>query len=184
MSETADSKTRLSGLLQTTANAAVIVLCLLVGWLALRPTAPVPPAPPAAPPVYHVGDIIDPVAGVDFRAGGSTLLMVVRENCHFCQDSLPFYRQLSDARARHPNPALRVVAASTDSHDALSAYLQLKGVRVDQVSTIESGTLKVPGTPTLLLVDQAGRILNIWRGKLPDRQEKEVLRTLGLAPAE
>jgi hypothetical protein len=109
---------------------------------------------------------------------------VVREDCHFCQESLAFYRELSDARVKRPNPALRIVVASTDSHDALSAYSQSKGVQVDQVSTIESGALKVPGTPTLLFVDQAGRILNIWRGKLPERQEKEVFRILGLVPAE
>lgn len=177
------TRTRLAGVLQMMANVAVIALCGLVGWLAVRKGAPAPVAPPSGPPVYRVGEVIDPVRGVDFRAARSTLVMVVREDCHFCQESLPFYRQLSDAHVKQPNPTLRIVVASTDAHDALSTYLQSKGVRVDQVSTIESGALKVPGTPALLLVDQTGRILNLWRGKLPERQEKEVFRILGLVPA-
>jgi hypothetical protein len=178
-----NSQGRAFWFLQASANVAVIVLCLVVAWLALRRGAPATD-PQKPPPMYRVGDLIDPVPGVDFKAARSTLVMVVREDCHFCQESLPFYRALSDARLKRRDAGLRVVVASTDSSDALSTFLHSNGIRVDQVATIDVRTLKVPGTPALLLVDANARILNFWRGKLPNRQEKEVLNVLGLTVAD
>ena len=43
---------------------------------------------------------------------------------------------------------------------------------------IDFSAIKIPGTPTLLLVDNNGKVLNVWVGKLDDRHEKEVLKTL------
>jgi peroxiredoxin len=171
------SSDRASSLLQTSANIAVIALCIVVGWLAFKRLGS--NSPPALP-IYSIGESIDRIPGVDFRVARSTLVMVIREDCHFCKESLPFYRALSDARSSRPNSGLQVAVASTDSQKSLSAFLKTNGIEVDQVSTIQPGALKVPGTPTLLLVDQAGKIVHVWRGKLPDSQEREVLKVLGL----
>lgn len=174
------TKSKISARVQLAANIAIVALCLLVAWLELQRISPT--APTGAAEIYKVGEAIDPVRGVDFAAARITLVMVLREDCHFCQESLPFYRQLSEARSRTPNPDLRVVVASTDSPTALSTYLESKEVRVDQVATVEQGGLKVPGTPSLLLVDRAGKVTRIWRGRLAERQQKEVLQSLGLVP--
>jgi hypothetical protein len=170
------------GITQVTANIAIVALCGLIGWLALhrKAGAPAEDQPSRLPPIYSVGESIDTVRGLDFRAARSTLVMVIREDCHFCQESLPFYRRLADARRNRPDAGLRLAVLSTDASDVLAPYLSRNQVGVDTVLQIESGALKVPGTPTLLLVDSAGKILNVWRGKLPQRQEVEVLKTLGL----
>ena len=36
--------------------------------------------------------------------------------------------------------------------------------------------LKISGTPTLMLVDRSGTVLNAWIGMLSPRQELEVIR--------
>jgi thioredoxin-related protein len=172
--------------LQLSANIAVIALCILVGWLAVGKGATTGGTgePPRMPPVYRTGDAIDVLPGVDLAAASRTLVMVLREDCHYCQESLQFYQRLSQARAKRPVKDLRIIVASTDARDALAEYLKSKQVDVDQVVTVAAGLLKVPGTPSLLLVDPTGKILNFWRGKLPAQQEEEALRTLGLASAE
>jgi len=167
--------------LQTAANVAVIGLCLLVAWLAttrgLGTAAPVSSAPALS---YRVGDSIDAVDGVDFRAASATLVFVVREDCRFCNESLPFYRRLSAARDRAATQMPRLIVLSTDADEALSAYLQTQNIHVDQVKTIQPGALKVPGTPALLLVTSDGTIRNFWRGRLNEAQEKDVFKALGL----
>ena len=151
---TASSK--LSEWLQAMANVTVIAVCILVAWLAVKRMGAAPNAPSSAE-IYEVGESTAPVPGVDFTAAQATLVMVLREDCHFCQESVPFYRQLSEARLTNPNSAVRVVVASTDPQDALSAYLQSKEIHVDAVATIKPGALKVPGTPSLVLVDRGGK---------------------------
>jgi hypothetical protein len=42
--------------------------------------------------------------------------------------------------------------------------------------------VKISGTPTLLLVDRSGTVLNAWIGMLSPRQELEVMRAT-TAPA-
>jgi len=177
---------RVSAAAQLLANIGVIALCLLVGWLAVKKSGAWTGAPDLSgrPPVYRTGDAIDAVAGVDFKAARRTLVMVVREDCRYCAESLPFYQKLTEARAKNPGQDLRVIVATTDAHETLAAYLRSNRVDVDKVVTIAAGALKVPGTPSLLLVDATGRILSFWRGKLPPQQEQEVLRVLGLTSSE
>ena len=127
---------------------------------------------------------MDPVGDVDFAAAPATLLIVIREDCRFCQDSIPFYRQLSDARIKQPGSGVRLVVASTDVSESLASFLKSKEIRVDHISNVQAGDLKVPGTPALLLIDRSGKVAKVWRGRLAERQQKEVLLTLGLVPAE
>jgi hypothetical protein len=43
---------------------------------------------------------------------------------------------------------------------------------------LDFAAVKVPGTPTLMLVDNEGEILDVWVGKLDASGEKKVLSTL------
>jgi hypothetical protein len=43
---------------------------------------------------------------------------------------------------------------------------------------MDFSTIKVPGTPTLLLVDNNGKVLNVWVGKQDEKGEKEILEVL------
>jgi hypothetical protein len=51
-------------------------------------------------------------------------------------------------------------------------------VRVDEVKEAALDSIKVSGTPTLLLVDKAGTVADVWAGKLEPSQEEEVLSVL------
>ena len=43
---------------------------------------------------------------------------------------------------------------------------------------VDFSKIKVPGTPTLLLVDDQGKVLDVWVGKLDESREKQVLASL------
>jgi hypothetical protein len=166
--------------LQMLANVAVIAASgCVIWWIATQRTPPADRGPSTS---YAVGESVGTVAGVDFRDARETLLMVLREDCRYCRDSMTFYQQLSSAQ--RDTRGIRLVVVSTDAQGSMSAYLRSNAVQVDRVVTVAPGALKVSGTPCLLLVDSAGKVKKVWRGKLGATQEREVLAALGLiAPA-
>jgi hypothetical protein len=164
--------------LQTAANIAVLLASMAVIWTVWqRSQAPPPPEPP---PTYAIGERIEAVPGIDFRAAAQTLVMALREDCRFCADSVPFYQKLTAAAGATPRRAFQLTVVSTDSQSALIAYLQANGVMVDHVVSTRPGDLKIPGTPHLLLVDTNGIVRRVWRGRLAAEQEQEVIDALGL----
>ena len=43
---------------------------------------------------------------------------------------------------------------------------------------MDFSTIKVSGTPTLLLVDNNGKVLDVWVGMLPEDRQQEVFEVL------
>lgn len=165
--------------LQQLANLAVVAASVAVIWFVWdKPARDIGRAEG-----YAVEDPMDPIDGVDFARNGSTLLMMLREDCRFCQESIPFYKRLTTAVAHSASPH-RIVVVSTDPLERMSAYLGAAGVQVSHLAGVTPGQLRVPGTPMLLLVDNTGVVREVWRGKLNRAQEVEVLRALDLSDVD
>ncbi len=56
-------------------------------------------------------------------------------------------------------------------------YLKKLNVKIDTVYENPLDSIGVRGTPTLLLVDENGVIINSWVGKLNGERESQVLRS-------
>jgi hypothetical protein len=74
------------------------------------------------------------------------------------------------------------VAVFPDAADAVKEVVQSEGLRVHALAGVPLERLKISGTPTLLLVDRSGTVMNAWIGLLSPRQELEVMRAT-TAPA-
>jgi thioredoxin-related protein len=57
-------------------------------------------------------------------------------------------------------------------------YLADLKVPISEVKKIDPNFLGVSGTPTLILVNNAGEVVDSWTGKLPPDKEIEVLKKL------
>ena len=57
-------------------------------------------------------------------------------------------------------------------------YLKGLGAGIDNVYNAQLGSIGVTATPTLLLVDENGIVSDMWRGKLSDDKEVEVINKL------
>jgi hypothetical protein len=62
-----------------------------------------------------------------------------------------------------------------DDKESGAKALQSGGVAVDGVFSQPLDSLKVTGTPTLLLLDSNGRVARAWVGQLTPQGEKEVI---------
>jgi hypothetical protein len=94
---------------------------------------------------------------------------------------VPFYKRLAD-RAAVAQPRPHVLAICLETADACKAFVSGEGLRVDAAFGVPADNLRVRGTPTLLLVDSSGRIARIWKGRLTDSAERDVMNTLFGAP--
>ena len=167
-------KSKLAKIIEVAANVAIIIVAAaLVAVLVrnyLMPRAPrgaVADAPPVA-----AGTKL-PLTDVDWAKNGQTLVLVLQKGCHFCTESAPFYQRLATGAAGRND--LKLVAVLPQDVEEGKRYLTALGVKIDEVKQSPPGAL---GTPTLILVNNTGTVVDSWIGKLRPEKESEVLSRL------
>jgi Redoxin len=166
----------LSGKIETTANAATIIVAVLLSAVLIKayvaPNAFARLTAPAAA-VSKGGKVDGRVLGVDWKKNHRTLVLAISTTCHYCQDSVPFYRKLAATET-----GVKMVAVLPQTVAEGQQYLGSAGVHVDEVKQVPLNTLGVQGTPTLVLVNDVGVVTDVWVGKLQSEQESQVLTAL------
>jgi hypothetical protein len=117
-----------------------------------------------------------PLPGIQ-GAAVTTLVLFASVNCHYCAESVPFYRRLAELRSGSSGQ-LRLVTAfpqARQTADETARYFSEKGITLDAVEPIAFPAIGVNGTPTLALVDRSGTVKAVWVGKLSAEKEAEVL---------
>lgn len=108
---------------------------------------------------------------VDWANNGRTLILALSTTCHFCTESGPFYQRLVKERGGNT----RLIAVLPQAVSDGKNYLDRLGVSVDEVQQASLSSINIRGTPTLLLVNGKGVVVQEWVGRLPTEQETEVL---------
>jgi|HubBroStandDraft_1064217.scaffolds.fasta_scaffold366943_1 hypothetical protein len=111
--------------------------------------------------------------GADWQAAPISVLLQLSSTCHFCNESMPFYKQLMAARQAQGGK-VPVIVASSDAVAVMRKHLEDEQVIVDKVlhSRLESFAT---GTPTVYIVDSKGLVRRAFIGKLDPSGEKELL---------
>jgi hypothetical protein len=157
-------------------NIAIIAAATVVVVSYVRPLF----APPAASPNrvrrYEVGEVVPVINGISYGDAERSLLMFVNSGCRFCTESMPFYQTVIERR-NASRTHVPVLALSREPESDARRYVASHDVAFDRVLSIgPRADLKLDVTPTLLLVDKAGRLLRIWVGALGPQQQDEILR--------
>jgi thioredoxin-related protein len=167
--------------LDTAANVAIIVVCAIAAIVLIRNQFfPPRPAPqPGAPPRIEKGERFEQLKAVVPVGTERALVVAVTPTCHFCDESMPFYKQLLDRRNQQSSAVKFIAAVPTEQAKAEEAKkFADAGAAPDGLVRLDFAAVKVPGTPTLLLVDKQGKVLDVWVGKLEEDRQKEVLAVL------
>lgn len=112
---------------------------------------------------------------VDWAKQPKTLIMALQKGCRFCTESAHFYKRVIES-AKSKN--VKLVAALPTSIEESAAYLNNLGLQNIEVKQSSLGSLQVSGTPTLILTNDKGEVINYWVGKLPPDKETELLTQL------
>lgn len=158
-------------LAQVSTIAIAILLTIAVVQYRKAPQQTKPP-PPVSFAAVRVGQPVS-LAGVDWSKNERTLLMALSDQCHFCSASAPFYQRLTKETAAQEN--LGLIAVFPQPANEARNYLNNLGVRIADVRQSSFDALGVMATPTLVLVNKEGIVINTWRGQLPPAKEDEVL---------
>jgi thioredoxin-related protein len=125
----------------------------------------------------QIGQHIGRLTNLDYASAPRSLLIVMTTKCSFCTESMPLYRQIVKAQQARDSTT-RIVAVFPNTDREVKEYLQQNQLQIDSVSEVDLRTLNVAGTPTLILVDNGGKILDYWIGKLPEESELEVIKAI------
>ena len=106
-----------------------------------------------------------------------TLVLVLRRGCHFCEESMPFYRKLSQLRSKNQIKA-NIVAEFPDDEASVRFLMKSQNLSFEAVPNVPTSQLLVDGTPTAMLVDRKGDVLQTWDGRLSTRQEEALVTAL------
>jgi len=121
------------------------------------------------------------IADVTWAANGRTLVFALQPDCGYTDASIPFYRDLlASLPAGHIRPVLVTPHAVAIGQQMASDYR----LDITEIRRASFSTLKAPGSPTLLLVDARGRLVESWVGKLSPAKETDLFARLGLTRAK
>jgi len=62
------------------------------------------------------------------------------------------------------------------------AYLNNEGVHLDEIKQASLDKVGIAGTPTLLLTDSKGTVIDTWVGKLEPSKQREALQAILRVP--
>jgi thioredoxin-related protein len=117
------------------------------------------------------------VDGIDLGAKDKTLILALNVNCTFCTQSLPFYKRLLKSGERGGYKT-QIVAVFPNEQAEVFDYVVRHRLEVQSLHEVDFARLGVGGTPTLLLVDRNGTVIDSWVGQLAEQKEAEVLRAV------
>ena len=166
----------LKSALEISTNIAVLLLALtLLSILAVnffrRPQLP------NLSPGLERGKVFGPISNVDYASSEQTLLIALNTKCSFCRESLPHYRKLLDTVPRG-SKSLHVVAIFPDSPEDVARYLKENQLSIDSIAEVDFASLRIGGTPTMVLVNNSGQVKDFWSGKLEDRDVDKFVDSL------
>jgi hypothetical protein len=165
---------KLQRIIESTANVLIIAIALLLGVVIFERyvvSKPVENPPRIQPTLGSRVNLID----VNWSNHPKTLILALQTKCRFCNESADFYKRLIEV-ARNTN--VNLVAVLPTSKEESTKHLQELGLTDLDVRQMPLNTLKVSGTPTLILTNERGEITNFWSGQLSSDKEMEVINQL------
>ncbi len=174
-----DSQTRkrLKNILDVTTNVVVILFAVVaIGVLVKNYFAPQSVKTSIA---ITKGSAFPEITGVDYKQTPRTLILALNVHCRYCTRSVPFYNSLAQARQENADQVNIVAAFINKDLELVKSYTDEKQLSVPAVAGVDLDKLGVHSTPTLILVDSAGKVLDSWSGELQLDGEREVFAALG-----
>lgn len=159
--------------IETSANIAIIVLAVILSGILAQKFFFKPSTGNAE--LIKAGEKIS-LADLDSSQSEKSIFVALNPNCPFCTESAPFYRSIKESITQ--NREIRLVGLFSPEVTNEKDYVEKLGVGFDAIKKVSFDTLKIPSTPTVLVIGKDGTVLSVWRGKLPSEKEQEFLSQL------
>ncbi|MGI8542329.1 MAG: peroxiredoxin family protein [Aridibacter sp.] len=162
---------------EVASNIAIILVAFLLGGVLIyRFVLSDPPKTVAVQNKKIENGTKFDLPNANWNKSEKTLVMALSTNCRYCSESTPFYQKLVEQKAENEN--VRLVVVTPQDLEQTKDYLAKHKLSVDEIKQSTLNKIKVGGTPTLILVDKNGAVVESWVGKLPPEKEAEVINRL------
>jgi hypothetical protein len=163
--------------LERTVYVCLIGLCLISGGILISKQWSQHIAKAQSPASYArslVGQKLQ-LSEVGWSRSQMSAVLFLSTQCHFCEESMPFYRELSENRSTVSKNRVALIAISREPGSDVENHLGQNHVYFDHVYQVPSTFKLLKSTPTLLLVNGEGTIQRAFVGELNVEREREVL---------
>lgn len=109
-----------------------------------------------------------------WQASQDNLVLLLKSDCRFCDESMPLYQKLAALRRGYGN-RFSIVALGVEPPARLREYLWQNQVDVDSVVQARSGLANIRFTPAVFIVNSHGVIQKAFLGKLNSDNEEQLL---------
>jgi thioredoxin-related protein len=168
---------KLKSYLEVATNVAILLVAgLLLSSFAVKYFYRDRPAPRLIGGLEK-GQQIPQVAGINYGNSAHTLLVAMNTQCGYCTKSIPFYNELAKLEQNSKTP-LHIVAAFPNQAEQVRQYVEQHQLKLESKDSIDFAQLKVAGTPTMILVDQSGHVIDFWVGGIPPEDQQKVLAAI------
>jgi len=149
------------------ANIVVAIAIVVVAVVVVKRYA-FPPPNPGSLPAITKGERLS-VPNVDWNQNKKTLVFFLMKDCKYCETSTPLYRQLIEDASKQN---VQVLAILPNPVEAGRKYVEFLQLQIENVQAGSLGSYKIPGTPSVLLVDNQGTVKSAWIGAVPGRERQ------------
>lgn len=175
-------ESKLKSYLELTTNAAVLLAAIAVltalswGYFAQKQK-------PSLRSGLQKGKAITNVPAANLNGPQATLLIAMSIRCHFCTESISFYNQLARAQQGSGNSP-RLIAVFPEEESKVKQYVQQNGLQVSSTAATDFKELGVETTPTMILIDKEGKIIDFWIGQIPEEAQQQVIEVVASTKAK
>jgi hypothetical protein len=161
--------------LERIVHVCLIVVCLVSLVLLLERRFSPQSAPRSAAAIEKalLGKRLE-LAGADWKSSPINAVLYMNTNCHFCQESAPFYREIVNAQ-RGSQTRVSLAVVPVEPPDVMRQYLANEHIGIGGVYNLPSPVAGLTGTPTWLILDIDGIVRRVFFGKLDEPRQKELL---------
>lgn len=161
--------------IEVAANISIIIVAVLIaGTVIQRYFFKTPSPKPVAQAQPQPGTKVS-LPDFSWSDSSRTLVLALQKGCRYCTESAPFFKRLKE-EVKGKN--IKLVAALPGQVEESRSYLREIGLSDLEVRQSSLDNLQVAGTPTIILVNDKGEVVNYWVGKLPNSKEEEVVSKL------
>jgi len=125
------------------------------------------------------GAMFSSLPGMNYKDAGQTLILALSSKCDFCTENMPFYKQLIESQ-RHNQNFTRIVGVFPDTENEIQRYIQEWKLNLETIPDMDFNELNLAATPTLILVDRSGKILDFWIGKPSEEVQQQIIKTISI----
>lgn len=169
-------RSKIRGILEVTVNVAIL-LAAVTALSAFVLNYVVKPKGPSFSLGLARGTRFPSVPQVDFHNSPQTLLIAIDTKCSYCQDSVPFFQKLVKAQ-QESGKAIHIVALFPNPQAEVTRYIQQNQLSMETVAGVNFGSLRVDGTPMMILLNSDGEVDDFWIGKIEANVQEKIIKSL------